>query len=262
MCAGVCVRVDVADGLSGREAASSDRESGPGTAATQQPPGESRCVTAEQYTYCTSARPDTLPSPWGQRCSPLARLCWQQAIDGIFLLWVCNVLLSAAILTQLHWSLPRPLSDAELQFSADLEVAGSRQQALEQTWRHLSARSTAVLNKPSEPRHSEHSRPQTPQSAGRGAASGAGSWWKQLGGINFGRTPSRVVTSGARAAGSRAQQSVVRVPQAQLEPVHNVLREHMAAIGRYMAEVERMQELVQARQQEHQCKEAVAQLRV
>lgn len=36
-------------------------------------------------------------------------------------------LLPAALLTQLHWSLPRPLSDAERQLSAELDVLTARQ---------------------------------------------------------------------------------------------------------------------------------------
>ncbi len=158
----------------------------------------------------------------------------------------------AGILTQIHWSAPRPLSDSELQFRADLDVAAARQQALEQTWRHVSARANGALDKSKRAAQEAQSRPSpSPGPAQRKAnpgSAGQGSWWQKLGGIPFGSTPSRgTVVAVSGAAGSRATPAAkLRVPQSQVAPVHDVLKEHMAALGRCASEAQGMQEQMRA----------------
>lgn len=161
----------------------------------------------------------------------------------------------AALLAQLHWSLPRPLSDAERQLGADLEVAGTRKDALVRSWRALNSRAQSAL--------AAAGREDT---GGRGHANmspmnssglvGLGTpGVRRLGGLGMGGSlgvPSPGPGSKTGVVGTGKQ----GLPAAQLHKVHALVGEQCRQVGACISQVRRL-EAGLAAHREHQAEAQV-----
>ncbi len=160
----------------------------------------------------------------------------------------------AAILTQLHWSLPRPLSNAERQLSAELDVVEARQAALASAWGDVRARAGRALDQQQQQQQRAGGRRGAGEAGERAAAGGATggkgeSVWRKAGGLQLSSWWGRREGAPGAAQQQRQQQQAaggVHLPPSQLAAVHGALLEHVGAISACQAELARMQQEVKA----------------
>ncbi len=154
---------------------------------------------------------------------------------------------NSGLLTQLHWSLPRPLSTAEKQLSADLEVMGSRQVALEASWAGLKRRTQQlVAMQARSAMQAGGASAASPVSSAAIGTPGSNSSRRlltgtvKMPGVRYWRG-GPVTLAGAHSTPSAKQTPPARIPPAQLQAVQAAIMDHMAAISGCSSEVDRLQ---------------------